>query len=247
MALKYVVYRWAKPSKRFEPRPHWALLDPNFMGVKVPREYQKIVYAGMDPFTWAHSSEGATYLHRITLSPNEAARCVVAGWDFSISYADSFVRLDKFRDALRYPSYLRNEVLIPFPVSAELIAVPDPKTHPYSFPEVIPRRIAREGYLICSICKDEVPKTSHYDPIYGLFYICKKCTYRIEHAQKSRSRKNYEEIVKLIMKAKPRLTMEAVEKLIEEEREKEGGRQLEDTAAYFLAERLSVNLSMRRA
>lgn len=241
--MKYVVYRWAKPSKRFDPRPHWALFDPNFLRVKVPREYQKIVYAGMDPFTWAHSSEGATHLHRITLSPNEAARCVVAGWDFSISYADSFIRLDKFRDALRYP--FRNDVLIPFPVSAELVAVPDPETHPYSFPEVIPRRIAREGYRICSICKDEVPKTSHYDSRDGLFYICGNCDHRIENAQKSRERKNYEEIIEIIMEVNPSLTMDAVEKLIEEEREKIDGQQAEDTAAYQVARNLSVSLSGR--
>jgi len=182
MALKYVVYRWAKPSKRFDPRRHWALFDPNFSHIKVPREYQKIVYAGMDPFTWPHTSEGATHLHRITLSPSEASRCVVTDLDFEVSYADSFVRLDKFRDALRYP--WRNEVLIPFPVSAEFIAVPDPETHPYSFPEVIPRKIAKEGYQICTICKDEVPKTSRHDTL-DRRYICGNCTCRIESAHNS--------------------------------------------------------------
>ena len=147
MALRYVVYRWAKPSKRFEPRPHWAIFDPNFRDLEVPIEYQNIVYAGMEPFTWAQISEGATHLHRITLSPSEATRCVVANLDFEVSYADSFVRLDKFRDALKYP--YRCEVLIPFPVSAELIEVPRAKAYLYSFPEVIPHTMVKERYRAC--------------------------------------------------------------------------------------------------
>ena len=181
--MRYVIYRWAKPSKRFEPRPHWALFNPNFRIIKVPRKYQNIVYAGMDPFTWAKTSEGATHLHRITLSPDEAARCVVADLDYYVSYADSFVRLDEFRDALRYP--WRCEVLIPFTVSAELIEVPKSNSYPYSFPEVIPRKIAKEGYLICSICKDEVPFTSRRDTLGGCF-ICRDCIYRLKNARKSR-------------------------------------------------------------
>ncbi len=53
--MKYVLYRWAKPTNRFEPRPHWALLNPNFYGIIVPEAYHRVVYAGMDPLLQAIS------------------------------------------------------------------------------------------------------------------------------------------------------------------------------------------------
>lgn len=178
--MNYIVYRWAKPSKRFEPRSHLAMFDPNFIGIKVPEKYQQIVYAGMDPFTWTNISERATHLHRITLTEEEAAECVVAE-DNSQGYSETFIRLNRFANAHRYP--FRNEVLIPFAVEAELIEVPDPEGYECLYPEVYPRPSALKGNRICSLCREEKPVSSfppEENRMLTRIYFCYKCIRAIE-------------------------------------------------------------------
>jgi len=182
--MKYVVYRWAKPTNRFEPKPHWALVNPNFYGVIVPEAYHMIVYAGMDPFTWANISDWATHLHRIILTKDEVSRCVVAAYISDMYYRDSFVRLDKFASALRFP-FGQEEVLIPFAVDAEQIEMP-PDEYECAYPETIPRPKAREGFKICSICKEEYSDPNEKEEGYSKVYICWKCDEAIRLERKRR-------------------------------------------------------------
>ena len=137
----------------------------------------------MDPFTWANISDWATHLHRIILTEDESSRCVVATFTSGMFYRDSFVRLDQFACALRFP--FRQEVLIPFAVDTEQIETP-PDGYECAFPETIPRPTAREGFKICSICKEEYSDPNEKEEGYSTVYICWKCDEAIRLERKRR-------------------------------------------------------------
>ena len=141
-----------------------------------------IVYAGMDPFTWANISDWATHLHRIILTKDEVSRCVVAAYISDMYYRDSFVRLDQFVCALRFP--FRQEVLIPFAVDAEQIEMP-PDEYECAYPETIPRPKAREGFKICSICKEEYSDPNKRAESWAR-YVCWNCDLAIRLERKRR-------------------------------------------------------------
>ncbi len=131
---KYIVWKWAKPSKKFLPKKNrsWGEME---LG-----SHEYVVFAGLNPTDWMWlSSKVRGVVHKIELSEEQAQRCVVAEQDFRPSddemneflkrtgrtrvgsyhsyskekYEDSFIPLPEYVGGHFLP-----EVLIPFEIDA---------------------------------------------------------------------------------------------------------------------------------
>ena len=133
---KITLWRWAKPSKKFFPHEHISYKGKEF------RSHNKIVLAGLKPTDWMWIGRArAGELHKIILNKEQARHCVVAEGSFrpTDEELDEFRKekglrligswrayeLDKYEDTffplLEYEGgYNCPEVLIPFPVDAQL-------------------------------------------------------------------------------------------------------------------------------
>ena len=135
---RVTLWRWAKPSKEFTPTEN-AYFKAN--GIRF-KSHNKVVRAGLNPSDWMEIVGRGSTLHRITLTEQQAKLCVVAEDDFRpteeelrdfakkthshlggakrryfiANYEKSFVPLLEYSGG-----YNRPEVLIPFPVKAEIV------------------------------------------------------------------------------------------------------------------------------
>jgi len=136
---KIIVWRWAKPSKKFIPRKNRSWGDLKL------KSYDYVVFAGLKPTDWMWLGRARIgFLHKIELTEEQASQCVVAeqnfrpteeeideyhkrtGKDIAISlitypmeqYEKSFIPL------LNYDGgYFLPEVLIPFEVDAKICKI----------------------------------------------------------------------------------------------------------------------------
>lgn len=136
---RIVLWKWAKPSKIFEPveNRYWLGAGIQF------KSHNNVVYAGLNPTDWKETIAGEdTTLHKIVLTKQQAELCVVAEALFSPAHKELIEFVEKMRipmvGSLRrytYENYEKSfvplleysgeynlpEVLIPFPVKAETV------------------------------------------------------------------------------------------------------------------------------
>jgi hypothetical protein len=135
---RIVVWRWAKPSKMFDPTE-----NPYFEGPRF-KSHNVAVRAGLNPVDWMEMIKGEReVLHKIVLTRRQAENCVVAEADFLLTeeeitefverrhillvgskrkydcanYEKSFVCLLEYSGNYNLP-----EVLIPFSVKADVVS-----------------------------------------------------------------------------------------------------------------------------
>lgn len=139
---KFVVWRWANPSKRFKPTKNRSWGDLKM------ESHNQVVFTGLNPTDWIWlfsdmraRARGKSVLHKITLTREQASLCVVAEQEFRPSeeeiqaylqrtgrfevgsligysmekYEKSFIPLPKYKGEYNLP-----EVLIPFEVEAKV-------------------------------------------------------------------------------------------------------------------------------
>jgi hypothetical protein len=131
---KIVVWRWDKPSKIFEPTASIFYKGITF------KSHNKCVHAGLTPLDWTGFGK---VLHKIVLDKQQAKQCVVAEGCFIPSYNElsdfakkrqmgsvgilRYYQNEKYEKSfvplLEYSGhYNQPEVLIPFPVKANVIS-----------------------------------------------------------------------------------------------------------------------------
>src|SRR3990170_3687366 len=138
MEEQIILWRWDKPTLRFIPEINWYVKELN----RPLKSHNEIVYAGLTPYDWKKmKGDQDNVLHKIRITKDQANQCVVAegyfrpntqelekfikknGGDIVGSltayeeahYEDSFVPLLEYNGGYNLP-----EVLIPFPVDAEI-------------------------------------------------------------------------------------------------------------------------------
>jgi len=132
---KIIVWRWAEPTKRFEPRRNRSWGDLKL------KSHNYVVFAGLTPIDWIWLGCARTgVLHKIELTEEQASQCVVAEQNFRPTekeinkylertgksivgsligysmeqYEKSFIPLPDYNGEHNLP-----EVLIPFEVEAK--------------------------------------------------------------------------------------------------------------------------------
>ena len=134
------LWRWAKPAKVFEPKE-----NPQWFDAGIKSKFPNgVVLVGLNPIDWMEIMGGeGNVLHKIVLNKQQAELCVVAEASFrpieneltefikrkkmpligslkayqKENYKASFVCLLKYSGGYNLP-----EVLIPFPVKAEVVS-----------------------------------------------------------------------------------------------------------------------------